>query len=89
MDTIWKYELKLQVAQTIPMPQGAEVLTVQVQKDTICLWARHNLGNQDKLIPRTFVMHGTGNEIDRHYHGEFYIGTVQLWSYVWHVFESR
>lgn len=36
---IWKYELDIELNQTIEMPKGAEILTVQTQNGHPCLWA--------------------------------------------------
>jgi hypothetical protein len=41
MNTIWKWKLELQTGNqiTLDMPQYAEVLTLQRQRDDLCLWA--------------------------------------------------
>jgi len=71
--TIWKYELK--VGDNIfEMPRRAEVLTVQTQGKSVCLWAL-----VDADAPKTkrrFQIYGTGHEMEdgvlRH------IGTFQV-----------
>ena len=37
--TIWKFELETTENQTLKMPIGAEILTVQMHFDKPCLWA--------------------------------------------------
>lgn len=85
MKTIWKFPLEIEDTQTLKMPIGSKILCVQVQKDTVCLWAVVN----DSLPKeqRTICMCGTGNPIGE---TENYIGTFQLHegNLVFHVFEA-
>lgn len=37
--TIWKYPLEIYESQSIAMPEGAEILAVQLQDGNPCLWA--------------------------------------------------
>jgi len=71
--------------QEIDMPRGAEILTVQMQNDTLMLWAK--VASHTPHEPRMIVIIGTGNPIG----GKLgrYIGTVQMTNrqLVWHVFE--
>ena len=39
MKTIWKFELELRTIQHVIMPAGAVILTAQMQKDKLCIWA--------------------------------------------------
>jgi len=86
--SIWKYTLSVVGKQDISMPKGARVLAVQPQGDQICMWALVKVDSPKKMY--TFYMYGTGHE---HFSDgdEFreYIGTVQMESLVWHVFEKR
>ena len=85
---IWKFDLVLQDRQTVEIPAGAKLLTVQNQRDFfITLWALC-----DESAPtqkRVFDIHGTGNPVSND--PGAYIGTVQIdygrRSRVWHVFE--
>ncbi len=84
---IYKYEIKLDDDQTISLPTGAKILTVQIQGRIPYIWAMfdENLGG---LEPRKISVIGTGNpmpEVGR------YIGTFQMLEgmLVWHVFESE
>ncbi len=82
--TIWKYELQMKDQQTIEMPKGAELLSVQVQFGIPVLWA---LVNPDaELVSRRIGTHGTGHSIQ---HGGRFIGTYQVCNgeLVFHVFE--
>jgi hypothetical protein len=82
--TIWKFPLHTVDRQDVKMPVGAEVLCVQMQEDTPCLWA---LVNPDAApTTRTFATYGTGHPVDA---SGAYIGTYQ-WadgSLVFHVFD--
>ena len=82
MITIFKYELKITDEQKIDIPEGAKILSVQMQGDTPCLWAMVNTKN--KLESRSIAIIGTGNpcwcpEWD-------FVGTIQERVFVWHVF---
>lgn len=88
MKTIWKYPLAITDEQTIRMPIGANILSVQFQGDALCLWAM-----VDSTIPkegRHIQIHGTGHDC-YDVSSAKYIGTalqpgVPL---VWHVFEKE
>lgn len=84
MHTIWKYELAIIDEQTIEMPAGAVILTVQVQDGKLCLWAKVNTVHLVKTKRKIAVV-GTGNSFDGI---GAYIGTAQLGPGVWHVFEK-
>ena len=69
MRTVWKYELD--IGKTIlSMPVGAEVLCVQLQNDTPCLWAC--VDSEQPQNQRTFSIYGTGHELPEQ--KEKYIG---------------
>jgi len=86
--TIWKFELEPIDRQIIEMPVNAEILTVQIQNETPCIWA---LVDPTKLTEiRVIEIFGTGHKMyydiknDRKH-----LGTYQLYggSLVFHVFE--
>lgn len=91
MKAIYKYELKLEEYQVINMQHDAVVLSVQIQDGKIFIWA---LVDNSKSLDgnRSFNIYGTGQEISRLENWTLeqiiYIGTVQLGSFVWHVFED-
>ena len=85
MKTIWKYEVNPYSEQRLP--KGAEVLSVQVQKDKPCIWVLVDPSNEKEL--RVFRVYGTGHELPDN-PGKF-IGTFQLFDgdLVFHVFEEK
>ena len=81
MESIWKQPLEVIGDQTFVLPEGSEILCVQVQHDHPCIWFKvPNVENQPQLkhpdAARRFRMIGTG-EIKNKIEGK-YIGTVQL-----------
>lgn len=82
---IYKYPITLADLVDVSMPEGAYVLTAQIQGEQLCLWA---IVNPDPEVPkfiRQFEIIGTGNpftEAPRRH-----IATVQQGRWVWHVFE--
>lgn len=82
--TVYKYQLGVGDLQSVEMPRDAQILTVQVQRGTVCLWA---LVDPDAaLVTRRIRIAGTGHVIEG---AHTYIGTVQQMggALVWHVFE--
>lgn len=84
---IWKFPLN-PGATIVKMPYKAEVLTVQTQGETVCLWALVNPVNDTEN--RQFEVYGTGHNI--HYDmgtERKYIGTIQMQegALIFHVFE--
>lgn len=84
---IWKYEIS-PGKHSIEMPIGAEILTIQTQKQVPCIWALVNPENKKEL--RHFEIYGTGHDI----HLDMgiqrkYINTFQMWegNLVLHLFE--
>lgn len=86
--TIYKFPLDIKDIQTIEMPDGAEILTVQVQKGTLNMWAL--LDVEKPLTERVFEVFGTGHPVycDMGINRK-YIGTAQTMgdNLVWHIFE--
>lgn len=73
--TVWKYPLAVQDRQTLDLPVGAQVLTVQVQDDVPCLWALVDV--TAPTTPRVFHLRGTGHNADG-VASALYVGTFQL-----------
>ncbi len=85
MKTIWKYEVSIEDRFVVPMPQNAEVLSVQEQNRRAFLWALVDPGNP--VVSRTFRLYGTGERIESEA-GKF-IGTFQFKGlFVFHLFEE-
>lgn len=81
--TIFKYPLTRSTSQKVSMPEGAVILTAQMQGGTLCLWAKVKPDNEPTM--RRIRIFGTG----QYFTGEpSYIATVQDGQFVWHVFEE-
>ena len=87
MKRILKYKIEAIGEQSVEMPLGAEILTVQIQNGEPHIWAMV----EDGFCPlkyriRTF---GTGHEIPSDFIGK-HIGTYQTTygGFVFHVFQS-
>lgn len=85
MEAIWKFTLRIEDVQAIEMPLGAVVLSVGEQRGELVLWARVPVAHY-QTEDRSFRIYGTGHQ----YHDiprTGFIGTVQIGSFAWHVFE--
>ena len=83
---IWKFELRVIGEQTVRMPFGATVLSAQIQRDRICLWA--TVDTDMHLQPRRFAIFGTGHDLPKPIAATFnFIDTIQANGLVFHVFE--
>lgn len=83
---IWKFPLLVTDWQIVEMPRGAKILTAQLQKGFLQLWALC-----DETAPkerRRISIYGTGNEVDEK--PGRYISTFQVadGDLVFHVFED-
>lgn len=83
--TIFKYALKVGET-THDMPEGATILSVQLQHDCITLWALVVEGRP--LAQRKFSVFGTGHKVPYGTGTKDFLGTVQVGPLVWHVFET-
>jgi hypothetical protein len=85
--TIYKYQARVDDDLTIVMPEGAEVLTVQMQHNTPCVWALVD-PHVAKMELRRFHWRGTGHNADNL--GR-YVGTIQMagGELAFHLFEAR
>lgn len=73
MITIHKYELPLATGpMDIEMPEGAKILTLQIQGETACMWAQVDTDNE--MGTRSFTWAMTGGMVPGD--GD-HIGTVQ------------
>ena len=85
MTTIYKYRLEPGRTE-LRMPEGAQVLTVQMQHGVACMWAKINpeMSQED----RTFEVYGTGHELPDDPR-LLYVASFQMedGALVWHVFE--
>ena len=87
METIWKYNIDTIDRQTIQMPRNAEILTVQTQNGSPCLWVRVNTSSPDEI--RKIEICGTGRELPKS--SWSYIGTYEIAGDAlgYHVFEIK
>ncbi len=86
MKKVFKYELEITPFQEIKLPIDAEILSVQMQHQQLCLWV---LVDPEKTKQtKKICIAGTGHPI---IDTDFlkYIGTVQQLAghIIWHVFE--
>jgi len=88
---VLKYELDITDKQTIEMPEGADILAIQEQKDKLVMWAIAYDGMD--VESRTFYVVGTGNPMPEPGREDWfttlaYCATVQTrgGKFVWHVF---
>ena len=87
MRTIWKYRLEISGEQTLQMPRGAQILSVQAQGGTIVLYALVDPAKAKE--DRAVNVVGTGFDItDRISADKRYLGTVPTdgGKFMWHVF---
>lgn len=81
--TIWKFEVPLLGENAIDMPRGARILSVQVQDHRPYVWA---VVDPAKPVVRRGLRWFATGESRVNAHAPF-IGTVQLGSYVFHLFD--
>ena len=84
MKTIFKYCIDLH-GTIARLPEDAQILTVSVQDNRICLWALVDTNKPN--IFRSFVVYGTGQDMTNTINRLKYIGTVHINPFVWHIFE--
>lgn len=87
MESIWKFPIVVTDDQEVEMPEGARIVTVQVQKGTLNLWAI--VDPSAPLKKRHIKVVGTGHS-QSSLSSLSYIGTAQMMegTLIWHVFEE-
>lgn len=85
MRKIYKFPLEVTNEQRVEMPEGSEILCVQMQHGVPCVWAVGIEGAAK--VKRTFAVYGTGHPMITR-QADKYVGTVQEHggALVWHVF---
>lgn len=85
--SVWKYELRMTDAQTVGMPESAQLLSVDIQNGKLCLWALVAVDFKAR-VNRKIIIHGTGHPVSDSI-GAF-VGTVLMDSgaLVFHVFDG-
>lgn len=84
MNAVWKYPISLIDYVSVEMPRGAQVLSAQIQRGFLTLWAL--VDTDARLEVREFRIFGTGEYIDDNLK---FIATIQLpeTELVFHIFE--
>lgn len=86
--TIWKYPLTLTDIQIVELPEGFEILDVQIQRAAPHMWVL--VDPSQPLVSVDFEVYGTGHPI--HYGmgtSKEYVGTwTDSGNYVWHLFKN-
>ena len=84
MRSIFKYHLPIADRVSVPMPRGAQVLSIQEQHGQLTVWALVN--SEQAREPVSFRICGTGLPAEDVGAG-YFIDTVQMPNgLVWHVF---
>lgn len=88
LKSVWKFPLHVTgEPQSVMMPNGSKVLSVQLQAEQICVWALVN--PQEPTEERLFFIMGTGHPFGDTGDLLHFVGTIQMGPLVWHVFELR
>ncbi len=86
MKKVWKYEVPLEDRFSISMPEGAEILCVQIQRDDPHIWAV--VDPDAERMRRWFRLAGTdhplGDNLNLNYIGSFQMAEETL---IFHLFE--
>lgn len=82
---IWKFPINTTDIQSVNMPTGSQILCVQLQNGTPCLWAM--VSPHMEPSERIIRVYGTGHPINENVK---YIGSYQMngGMLVFHVFEE-
>ena len=84
--TIYKHIVEPITIQVCKLPADAEILSVQVQENRVCIWFLCDPTNPEEN--RFIEIVSTGEKIHETLNVKrIFIGTVQMHSYVFHIFE--
>jgi len=81
--TILKYPLNIQDSITLKMSKKASILSLQMQDSIPCIWAL--IDPEEELENRNFKCYRTGDDLILK--SQRYVGTLQFYPCVWHLFE--
>jgi len=81
-NVIHKYRIKFDTSDYVEMPKGAQILDVQIQYETFCVWAI--VDPEQEMVQRKISIIGTGQKVN----GGKYIATIQNSIFVWHIFDG-
>lgn len=84
MKTIYKLPIQITDQQTLILPEGFEILTVQTQKGDPYIWVKVDTSQPDANVD--IYVYGTGHQVTDE--TAVYLGTFQQLGgeSVWHVF---
>jgi hypothetical protein len=87
MLSIWKYPIPVQDSFSVDMPEGATVLSVNVQRGTPCMWVL--VDPERVMAPKQFLLRGTGHSANFGSCSVRFCGTflVREDSLVFHLFQ--
>lgn len=88
MRTVYKQKLKIEDVQTIDIHEGAKILHIGKQFDSVCIW--YECDDEKPMTKRTIYCFGTGHEMPVDVKLQ-YIGTIILsdGELVFHFFEKE
>lgn len=84
MNVIYKYPLTLETPQTLVLPIGSKVLSVQAQNGVPTVWVLQQEGEAVATTEVLVAVIATGESFE--IENWNYIDTVQIGEFVWHVF---
>ena len=81
---IYKFKLDIEDMRLVRMPKGAKILSVQNQREEVCIWAEVDPDAHQTI--RRIAIHGTGHTVTP---GGQFVGTFQLsgGDFVGHVYD--
>ena len=82
MRTIYKYPINLNEKQSILTYEGAKPLRIAIQESTICVWME--VSTEEKKVDKNIYCFGTGFELPNL--DLKYIGSVDDFPFVWHIY---
>jgi hypothetical protein len=85
MRTIYKYTPQLAERIIINTHMGAECLSIQDQSGVLCFWFQ--VDNSQPVVPRMFLVVGTGHEVPLKDEDIMHVESVQWGAFVWHIYE--
>jgi hypothetical protein len=89
MRIIWKFQIATARLSVLEIPEGAQLLHVATQRETITLW--YMVDPQALKEKKSIVVIGTGEGIHSRSDSLTHLGTVLTAdeNFVWHVFELK
>lgn len=86
---IFKWELSQEkTIKEISMPEGAQILSMQLQRQRLCVWALCDETTKKTTLVE-ITCYGTGSPIPRNPWHDVYIDTIQFGDEVYHYFETN